>query len=192
MSMDIEKLIDDKTKDICETMEECVKAFKSYISMGIDKADTEEVGEVADIIKDLSETYCNVVKAIYHKQITIAMENSEYGEDYDYKGKKYYTDANRVRNGTSEMEYYRDMDRKDKKMYYTEPSMNDSRMGRSASKRVRYFESKNSGDKSAQMESVDEYFDGLDADTKEMFKSESPEIKAKARQRMMNIANALV
>ena len=61
---------------IIERLSECVK---SEVDKGIDQVDTKEMGEVADIIKDLCE-------AEYYAKISKAMEEAEYGEDYDYMG----------------------------------------------------------------------------------------------------------
>ena len=46
---------------------------------GIEQVDTKEMGEVAEIIKELSE-------AEYYAKISKAMDEAEYGEDYDYMG----------------------------------------------------------------------------------------------------------
>lgn len=61
---------------IIERLSECVK---SEVDKGIDQVDTKEMGEVADIIKDLC-------KAEYYAKISKAMDEAEYGEDYDYMG----------------------------------------------------------------------------------------------------------
>lgn len=61
---------------IIERLSECVK---SEVDKGIDQVDTKEMGEVADIIKDLCE-------AEYYAKISKAMDEAEYGEDYDYMG----------------------------------------------------------------------------------------------------------
>ena len=61
---------------IIERLSECVKC---EVDKGIDQVDTKEMGEVADIIKDLCE-------AEYYAKISKAMDEAEYGEDYDYMG----------------------------------------------------------------------------------------------------------
>lgn len=195
----------DKTKKICESLEKVTDCFKAYIDMGIDKADTSEVGEVADVIKDLAE-------ALYYSQIVDAMEESEYGEDYDYQGRmpKYYTQGGSqgMSKGNSRyytqhkvggkmpQEYYRDMDRDDMRMYYTD-SMSDSRMGKSAKSRVRYFDSKemHSGnadaDKKAKMSKLEDYMDDIYDDVSEMIMGESSEFKQTAKKKLMDMYNAM-
>lgn len=124
-----------------EKLTECAKC--EIENKGIEHVDTKEMGEVADIIKDLCE-------AEYYAKISKAMDESEYGEDYDYRGaydeheRKGYRGQPRDSRGrymsrrrmgyeeppyyhmTPEMykehdpEYYRDMDRMDGRLYYTE------------------------------------------------------------------------
>ena len=95
------------------------------------------MGEVAEIIKELSE-------AEYYAKISKAMDESEYGEDYDYRGaydeherkgyrgrmrdskgrymKRSYTPNTMMHDDEWEdMQRNRDMDRNLGKMYYTEP-----------------------------------------------------------------------
>lgn len=127
-------------KSLCETIEHAVK---TQVDRGLDKTDTHELGMAIDMLKDLSEVKKNVAKSMYYEQIMEAMEESEYGEDYDEEGpieRKFY-DRYRYANGrfapkgrgsrrgyrmTPEMyhkypaEEYRDMDVTDGRMYYTE------------------------------------------------------------------------
>ena len=130
-----------------EKLSECAKC---ELDKGIEKIDTKEMGEVAEIIKELSE-------AEYYAKISKAMDEAEYGEDYDYMGaydeheRKGYRGqrrdsrgrymSNRGRRGYEmpmmmydpdwdEMERMRDLDRSSGKMYY---SGNGSSMGGSSS-----------------------------------------------------------
>ena len=83
-----------------EQMMSCVQSEMSNLK----EADTKELGEAVDIIKDLSE-------AIYYCTITEAME----GKDKEKRETVYYTEKIMPPwdNG-----YYRDMDRRDRRMYY--------------------------------------------------------------------------
>ena len=128
-----------------EKLSECAKM---ELDKGIESVDTKEMGEVAEIIKELSE-------AEYYAKISKAMDEAEYGEDYDYMGaydeqsRKGYRGqrrdsrgrymSNRGRRGyeepmyytmTPEMyrehdpEYYRDLDRDSlNRMYYSSGNM---------------------------------------------------------------------
>ena len=125
-------------------IEKLTECAKHELDKGIENVDAKEMGEVADIIKDLSE-------AMYYRIITEAMKESEYGEDYDeygpmeerryYRGQprdsrgRYTSRRGRGRMGYEEPPYYhmtpemyrqmpidweRDMDREGMgRMYYT-------------------------------------------------------------------------
>lgn len=62
-----------------EMIEKLTECAKHEIDKGIETVDTKEMGEVTDIIKDLSE-------AMYYRTLVEAMKESEYGEDYDEYG----------------------------------------------------------------------------------------------------------
>ena len=66
-------------KNIHCMIEKLSEVAKCELDKGIENVDTKEMGEVAEIIKELSE-------AEYYAKISKAMDESEYGEDYDYKG----------------------------------------------------------------------------------------------------------
>ena len=126
---------------IIERLSECVK---SEVDKGIDQVDTKEMGEVADIIKDLCE-------AEYYAKISKAMDEAEYGEDYDYMGaydeheRKGYRGQRRDSRGrymsrrsyTEPMMMHddmREMDYMDGRMYYGgSTGGNSSNMGGSSS-----------------------------------------------------------
>jgi hypothetical protein len=124
-----------------EMIEKLTKCAEMELEKGIDKIDAEEMGEVTDMIKDLAE-------AEYYSKISKAMDEAEYGEDYDYRGaydeheRRGYTGQPRsktsgrfMRRGDGRRSYMpmmrdydwdnmqmdRDMDREHGKMYYTEP-----------------------------------------------------------------------
>lgn len=59
-----------------EKLSECAKV---ELDKGIEQIDAKELGEVAEIIKELAE-------AEYYAKISKAMDESEYGEDYDEYG----------------------------------------------------------------------------------------------------------
>lgn len=129
-----------------EKIAECAKCEMD--EKGIEHINTKEFGEVADIIKDLSE-------ALYYRTITVAMDDAEYGVDYNWEGRKGY-DEWRYKSGRfapkgrgmrmgyeeppyyhmmqEDMEYMRDMDKKDMgKMYYAGDGKGNAMMGHSGS-----------------------------------------------------------
>jgi hypothetical protein len=60
-------------------IEKLSEVAKCELDKGVENIDTKEMGEVAEIIKELSE-------AEYYAKISKAMDEAEYGEDYDYMG----------------------------------------------------------------------------------------------------------
>lgn len=128
---DIKEKVENKTKTI-ETMYESMEnAIKHQIDGGLDKVNTHELYEAVDILKDLSEIKLNCVKAMYKTQIMEAMEDSEYGVDYDENGEiRYYRGQPRSKTSGRYMsmddgrreyapEYERDIDRVHMRRMYT-------------------------------------------------------------------------
>lgn len=60
-------------------IEKLTKCAEMEFEKGVENVDTKEMGEVVDIIKDLAE-------AMYYRTLVVAMEDNEYGEDYDEYG----------------------------------------------------------------------------------------------------------
>lgn len=201
-------------KNIHCMIEKLAEVAKCELDRGIENVDTKELGEVADIIKDLSE-------AEYYAKISKAMDESEYGKDYDeygaYDEPRYYRGQPRDSRGrymrrgyemTPEMyhkypaEHYRDMDREHGRMYYTEGGANmgegtgnsprmysemgrDRREGRSGMSRRTYMETKEMGKEHGEkMKTLEQYIKELSADVTEMIQDASPEEKAMLKNKM--------
>lgn len=62
---------------VCEVFDTMLSCFKSEISNGLMNVDAKEAGEVADIIKDMSETEKNLREANYYKLVSEAMEDKK-------------------------------------------------------------------------------------------------------------------
>ncbi len=71
---------------IHDMLENVSEAASTELSKGTEKVNTKEMGEVVDMIKDLSEAEKNKWQSCYYKSIVEAMEDAEYGEDYDWSG----------------------------------------------------------------------------------------------------------
>ena len=89
-------------------LEDITETASTELSKGVNQVNTKEMGEVIDMIKDLSEAEKNKMEACYYKSVIEAMEESQYGEDYDYEG--------RIRRGYS---------RGGRRMGYEQPMMYD-------------------------------------------------------------------
>ena len=218
-------------KRIHEMMEKLTKCAEMELEKGVENVDTKEMGDVVDIIKDLAE-------AEYYAKISKAMDESEYGEDYDFGG-AYEEDMRRGYRGqprdsrgrymsrrgrrmgyeepyyhmTPEMykdhdaEYWRDMDKMDGKMYYTDGGMTsgmsgrssgnmtggrDGREGRSGQSRRGYMEAKEQGkDKGEKMKELENYMKELSSDVTEMISDASPEEKSMLKQKMQVLMQKL-
>lgn len=141
--------------------------------------DSKEMGEAIDMIKDLSE-------AIYYCTVTEAM----------HENKKEYP------------VYYRDMDRENGIMYYTDshgvyhPSANtttgsqvrrDYREGRSPMTRKMYMEHKElHHGKEAQIQELEKYVQELSQDVMEMIDNASSEEKQILKNKLSTLASKIV
>lgn len=119
-------------KNIHSMIEKLSECAKCELDKGIEKINTKEMVEVAEIIKKLSE-------AEYYAKISKAMDEAEYGEDYDYMG-AYDEKSRRGRRmgyeepmmmydeDWEEMQKNRDMDRKSMNRMYYGGSVSDGGM----------------------------------------------------------------
>jgi len=71
---------------IHDMLEDVSEAATTELAKGTEAINTHEFGEVVDMIKDLTEAERNKAEACYYKTLIEAMEESEYGEDYDEYG----------------------------------------------------------------------------------------------------------
>lgn len=191
----------ERMKYMKETLMNCIQGQLGDLS----SVDAKELGEAVDMIKDLSE-------AIYYCTIVKSMEDSEKqgGKEKYYP---MYMDYNRY----YPMEYTRDMDIGDGKMYYTDshgvshPSANmttgnqnassrnypieirDYREGRSPMTRKMYMEHKDlHHDKSMKIQELDKYMHELTDDIMEMIEGSSPEEKQLLQKKISALATKIV
>ena len=116
-----------------EKLSECTKC---ELDKGIESIDTKEMGEVAEIIKELCE-------AEYYAKVSKAMDEHDFdnAEEIMHEGRRGYRGQPRdsrgryMRRGYDEMMYmpemYRDMDLMDGKMYYTSANRSQGSQGQS-------------------------------------------------------------
>lgn len=186
----------ERLKYMKETLMACVE--KELCNIG--GADTTELGEAIDMIKDLEE-------AIYYGTITKAMEEKEQEDKYHY-----YTPMMYYR---PEPNYdpYRDMDRGNGKMYYSGDhnaphhtqngehkiynekeypmplDMRDHREGRSPISRKGYMEGKEMHHgKEKQMKELEKYMQELTSDMVEMIQGASPEEKQLLQKKIATLS----
>lgn len=185
-----------------------VSAIEAQINGNLEYANTEELGEAVDMVKDLSE-------AIYYCTITEAMEDkSSYSQSGHYPATHYYSEKVRPREypmmepyapyesypimyndggtnrGGSGTRYYDDtstrymMYRDDR--YMLPPGDNRSEM----SKR-RYMDAKMHNDKNMQMKELEQYTQELATELTDMIKDASPEEKQLLQQKITLLAQKI-
>ena len=192
-------------KHIHDMVEKLSEFAKCELDKGIEQVDTKEMGEVAEIIKELSE-------AEYYAKISKAMDEAEYGEDYDYMGaydeheRKGYRGQRRDSRGRymsrrgyesrmmpdmdyDEMERNRDSDRSSGKMYYSSGNMGGSSSGGMSSGSMGSQGGSNSGSRGYSESRYDRARRGYE-ETKAMHNSGSAEdkqITMKEAEKMINV-----
>lgn len=207
-------------KNIHSMIEKLSECAKCELDKGIDNVDTKEMGEVAEIIKELAE-------AEYYSKISKAMDEAEYGEDYDvygpmeherrgYRGQRRDSRGRYMgsRRGYDEMmpmdhermEHMRDMDREGmNRMYYpSSSSMNgnisggrDYREGRSGQTRRSYMEKKElhknntAEDKQAKLKELEAYMADLSSDITEMISGATTEEKNMLKTKIQTLAQKI-
>lgn len=195
----------ERLKNMKETLMSCVQGQLTHL----DQVDTKELGEVIDMIKDLSEAvyYCTITEAMEEKEKQPQVERYYYTEPmrYAYNGSNGGNSSGGNGNsssgdGSSSSRSYieRDMDRNYGRMYYHEPMqereydisrMRDGREGRSPLSRRMYMESKEMHQpQSAQMKELERYLQELSADITEMVEKASPEEKQMMEQKISALA----
>ena len=206
-------------KRMHEMIEKLSEAAECEFSKGIENVDTCEMDKVVDMMKDLSEAmyYRTLTKTMQESDTEDVMEMFDrYGDGgkryYDmwrYKSGRFAPKGRGTRRGYYEPpyyhmtpdqykehdpEYWRDMDRKDGKMYYTEPitmdKTHDAREGRSGMMRRSYMETKEMHkantpeDKQQKMKSLEAYTKELAEDVTEMITDMSAEERALLKNKM--------
>lgn len=176
-----------------------ISAVQGELAKGINRIDAHEMGEVIDMIKDLSEAiyYCSVTDAMY--------KSSQEDKDYymeKYLPSKYYTPYPRYYD-----DYHRDVDRYNGRMYFTEPKVSKtirtnysdrgtswdiSREGRSPMSRRMFIEMKENGsDSESSMKELEHYMKDLSEDIVDMIESLSEDERVIVKQKLASLANKI-
>ena len=122
-------------KNIHSMIEKLSECAKCELDKGIESIDTKEMGEVAEIIKELCEAeyYAKVSKAMDEHDFDNAEEIMDEGRR-GYRGQPRDSRGRYMRRGYQKMmpEYYRDMDMDDGRMYYTSANASQGSQGGSS------------------------------------------------------------
>ena len=187
--------------------EKLINAIEAQINGNLEYANTEELGEAVDMVKDLSE-------AIYYCTITEAMEEkSQYDQGSHYPTTHYYGDTGMMKkypndnypgyrdypimyeggngrgmNGGSR--YYNDTSTR-YMMYHDGYPMLPAGDDRSSMSRRRYMDAKMHNDKAAQMKELEQYTQELASDLTDMVKDATPEEKQLLQQKIAMLAQKI-
>lgn len=200
-------------------IEKLAECAEKQFDNGIESVDTAEMGQVTDMLKDLAEAmyYRTLTKTMDDSDPEEIMEMFErYGDG----GRRYYDHyryadgrfapkgRGTYRRGYDEppyyhmtpemyrsMENYRDMDRRDGRMYYSEPSMNSGvhTESRYDMAKRNYTESKElhrgntPEDKEQKMKELEKYLREIGSDIAELISDASTEEKNLLKNRMQVI-----
>lgn len=195
-----------KIDAVCEIFDTMLSCFKSEVSNGVMNVDAKEAGEVADIIKDMSETEKNLYEAHYYKLLSEAMEEKSKG-DYrmGYKmSEKPYIDAylydpdfdDNMRYGYNRTGYNGSSSMGNSRMGYMDwEGSNDNEYGKSYGQyrdaKRHYTETKSSTDKEMMDRYANEHLDKTIATVKEMWADADPSRRTKMKTELSALVNSL-
>lgn len=179
-------------------------AIETQIDGNLEYANTQELGEAIDMVKDLSE-------AIYYCTITEAMEEKDhYEQNGHYLTTHYYSEPLMYRNYPDEYysHDYKNGMRKDSRTRYggryvedtstryprrdlDYPMLPDHGSDKSSTTRRRYMDGRAYNDKQTQMKELEQYTQELAADLTDMIKDASPEEKQLLQQKISLLASKI-
>ena len=171
----------------------------------ISRADSHELGQAVDMIKDLSQSiyYCTITESMEKAEKEnqqAPVNNINYYTTPEYRnmqragGYMYYPASNGGQN-TGTMSYYSSGSNgggsNGSVSYYTD-MMRDPRQGRSPMRRRMYMEGKEMHkDTNSQLKELEAYLQELSTDITEMIKDASPEERSTLRQKMTTLASKI-
>lgn len=166
----------ERIKHLKENLLCCIEAQMANLY----EADTEELGEAIDMLKDLEE-------ALYYCTVTEAMEGGgSWGRDYEFDADKYqhHDDESRKHmmydNGSRPMSNY------------SEPMSRSPYEGRSSGVRRMYMEARDMGkDKTAQIKELEHYIQELSTDVVEMIQEAGTEEKQYLEKKLLALASKI-
>ena len=150
----------------------------------LDVVNTEELGEVIDMIKDIAEAeyYCTITKAMEEKDKEERSDNIYYHTmpypDYD-RERMYYSGSKG--NGS------------EKSAHMSEMMPHDPREGRAKNSRKMYMESKEiHKDAATQMKDLEKYLQDLSEDIAEMIQDATPQEKQVLQQKIATLSTKII
>lgn len=195
---------------IHDMLENVSEAASTELAKGTNQVNTKEFGEVIDMIKDLSEAEKNRMESCYYKTLINAMEEHEYGEDYDEYGpieRKGYRGQSRDSRGRYSRRNYpmhddmRHDDYEHGRMGYSNGAygggsrgMSSSRYGYSYDNYMRNranYSTSDPEDKQERMKMLEEYTQDLVGSFSDIMQDATPEEKSVLRTKLAKVVNAM-
>ena len=186
-----------------------VEAIEKQVNGNLEYANTEELGDAVDMVKDLSEAiyYCTITEAMNDKSQSKQGSHypaTHYYSELMYRGypDEYYTPMGEhypimyasgngsSSNGMGGSRYYGDTSTR-YMMYNDSYPMLNSGSDRSSMVRKRYMEGKMYNDKASQMKELEQYTQELTTDLVDMVKDASPEEKQLLQQKIALLAQKI-
>lgn len=174
------------SEDKCVAIKErLVELLQEELNHNADNVTEEAVDHVAHAIGSLA-------KACYYTKITEAMEENEYGVDYDENGKLYYSDRMarpRMRNYDNRMYDVRDMDRSATgRMYYPYTDEHGNVSMRVSERVGEPYNRMSGGPRFDDIEALMEFFD---TEMVDLVHKATPDEKNRLKARMSQIAQGM-
>lgn len=189
-----------------------VEAIEKQVNGNLEYANTEELGDAVDMVKDLSEAiyYCTITEAMNDKSQSKQGSHypaTHYYSEPMYRGypDEYYTPMGEhypvmyasgnggSGNSSGNMgghRYYGDTSTR-YMMYNDGYPMLNSSPDRSSMSRRRYMDGKMYNDKASQMKELEQYTQELTTDLVDMIKDASPEEKQLLQQKIALLAQKI-
>lgn len=188
-----------KVKEICDMSKTLISCLKTEIDCGVTNVDTQEAGQVADIIKDLTYAEKNIREAKYYELVSEAME--EKGDQrYGYGTNEYMGYRPRV-TGNMHMGYRPMVDQEPYiNGYLHDPdfdrSMRNSEYGApyteyKAAKR-HYTETKSMNDKTQMDMHAKAHLEQTIETIEDIWHDASPELKQKMKTELKTLMDSLM
>lgn len=203
----------ERLKHVKETLMCCIENQMSHL----DTVDTEELGDVVDMVKDLEEAiyYCTITKAMEEKEKNSGEKEYHYYTEYRYperdmdrengkmyynsmpmtytdQGKMYYNEGHSSSGNSSNGNSSSNSNGSRNYSEFEYPMMRDKREGRSPASRRTYMESKEMHQpKTTQMKELEKYLQELSSDIVEMIQDASPEEKSFMEKKISALATKI-
>lgn len=196
----------EELKEMCNTL---MCWLKTGINQGMESCNASELGEVADIVKDLTEAKKNCLEAKYYESVIDAMEEGDeprYGYNSYRNQNGRFASKGRGTN-TSMMGYKPYMDqepyidayihdpnfKENMRFGYTDwkPMMGDERYGRAYNDykeaKRHYTETKSQTDKDNMQLHASEHLNDTLTTLRDIWSGADPELKKRMRSDLMNL-----